>query len=50
MKHFDVWHDHELPDEIISEYILIGEQNRGIRYISDLGFRMKCMKEMASFC
>jgi len=49
LKHFDVWRDHELPDEIISEYILVGEQNRGIRYISDLGFRMNMYERNGEF-
>ncbi|QQQ29174.1 hypothetical protein [Chryseobacterium indoltheticum] len=32
--------DSALPDEAISEYILIGEKNKGVMYIADLGFRM----------
>lgn len=40
LKHFNVWRDRELLDEVISEYILVGERNKGILHIADLGFRM----------
>lgn len=40
LNHFNVWKDSALPDEAISEYILIGEKNKGVMCIADLGFRM----------
>ncbi len=40
-KHFDTWTSSDLDDETISEYVLIGEKNKGITHIVHLGFRIR---------
>ncbi len=40
-KHFDTWSTSDLDDEHITEYVLIGEKDKGIVNIVHLGFRLK---------
>ncbi len=49
LKHFNVWRDRTLPDEVISEYILVGERNKCILHIADLGFRMNMYERNGEF-
>jgi len=39
-KHFSIWRDSSLSDEVISEYVLVGEKGKGVTDIAHLGFRM----------
>ena len=39
-SHFSVWRDSELSDEVITEYVLVGEKDKGVADIAHLGFRM----------
>lgn len=44
-RHFSVWRDSNLPDEVISEYVLIGEKDKGITDIALMGFRMNAYEK-----
>ncbi len=40
-KHFDTWSTSDLNDEHITEYVLIGEKDKGIVNIVHMGFRLR---------
>lgn len=48
-SHFQVWRDSELSDEVLTEYILVGEKNKGILNIAHLGFRMNMYEKEGQY-
>lgn len=44
-RHFSAWRNSDLPDEVISEYVLIGEKDKGITDIVLMGFRMNAYEK-----
>mgnify|MGYP003575078070 CR=1 FL=1 len=44
-RHFSAWRNSDLPDEVITEYVLIGEKDKGIADIVLMGFRMNAYEK-----